>query len=152
MAQRRYRLAVDGMGGDLGPAVVMEAVATAAKARDLHIQVTGDEAILIPELEKYPDVQEFIEIRHAEQAIPMDASPKIIFEKYPRSSMIMAAEEVAQGHADALISAGNTGALVLASAQSIPRLPSVHRTALAAVYPSSASPSANSTITSPASV
>ena len=67
----------------------------------------------------------------------MDAKPKEIFDKYPESSMIKAAEIVSSGQADALISAGNTGALILASAQKIPRIKTVHRTALAAVYPTS---------------
>ncbi len=130
MNDRIYKLAVDGMGGDLGPQTVVE-----ARAKDLRIFLTGDEAILGEELESYPDVAEYIEIHHTDQSIPMDARPKEIFERYPRASMILAAELVAQGKAEALISAGNTGALVLASAQSIPRLTGVHRTALAAVYP-----------------
>lgn len=132
---RTYTLAVDGMGGDDAPEVVVSGVCAAAKAGDLKILLTGPTDVLEGELAKYPDVRQYIEIVEAPQTIPMDAAPKEIFEKYPESSMIIAADLVASGQADALISAGNTGALVLASAQKIPRLPGVHRTALAAVYP-----------------
>lgn len=135
MMNNKYRLAVDGMGGDGGPETVVEAVANAARAGDLEILLTGDQEILGPLLADFPDVSEHIIIHHTDQCIPMDAKPKEIFEKYPRGSMITAAELVSNGKADALISAGNTGALVLASAQHIPRLKGVHRTALAAVYP-----------------
>ncbi|MCF7823839.1 MAG: phosphate acyltransferase PlsX [Candidatus Marinimicrobia bacterium] len=134
---KTYRLAVDGMGGDLGPKAIVEGVCRACEAGDLHILLTGDQEILEDELEHFPKVRQFIEIVHASQAIPMDAKPKDIFDKYPDSSMIKAAEIVASGQAEALISAGNTGALILASAQTIPRIKGVHRTALAAVYPTS---------------
>lgn len=130
-----YRLAVDGMGGDHAPKAIVEGVCRACEAGDLHILLTGDQEILEAELEKFPKVRQYIEIVHAPQAIPMDAKPKEIFDKYPDSSMIKAAEIVSTGQAEALISAGNTGALILASAQTIPRIKGVHRTALAAVYP-----------------
>lgn len=131
----KYRLAVDGMGGDNAPQAIVEGVCKAAEAGNLLFMLTGDEIRLEEELSKFPKVREHIEIVHASQAIPMDASPRDIFDKYPDASMIKAAEIVATGQADALISAGNTGALILSSAQSIPRIKGVHRTALAAVYP-----------------
>jgi len=132
-----YRLAVDGMGGDLAPKAVVEGVCRACEAGDLQILLTGDQVVLKAELAHFPKVRKFIEIVHAPQAIPMEAKPKDIFDKYPDSSMIKAAEIVASNQADALISAGNTGALILASAQTIPRIKGVHRTGLAAVYPTS---------------
>ncbi len=132
---RTYRIAVDGMGGDNAPKAIVAGVCRACTAGDLHVLLTGDHDILEAELANFPKVRQYIEIVHAPQAIPMDAKPKDIFDKYPDSSMIKAAEIVATGQADALISAGNTGALILASAQSIPRIRGVHRTALAAVYP-----------------
>ena len=134
---RTYRVAVDGMGGDNGPKAVVEGVSRACEAGDLQILLAGDQEILEAELTHFPRVRKYIEIVHAPQSIPMDAKPKEIFDKYPHSSMIKAAEIVSTGQADALISAGNTGALILASAQKIPRIKTVHRTALAAVYPTS---------------
>ncbi|NQV16875.1 phosphate acyltransferase PlsX [bacterium] len=132
---RTYRLAVDGMGGDNAPKAIVQGVCKACEAGDINILLTGDQEVLEAELEAYPKVRKYIEIVHTSQAIPMDAKPKEIFDKYPDSSMIKAAEIVAAGQAEALISAGNTGALILASAQSIPRIKGVHRTGLAAVYP-----------------
>lgn len=132
---KTYRLAVDGMGGDNAPKAIVEGVARACEAGDLHILLTGDQELLEAELSAFPKVRQFIEVIHSPQSIPMDAKPKDIFDKYPDSSMIKAAELVANNQADALISAGNTGALILSSAQTIPRIKGVHRTALAAVYP-----------------
>ncbi|MEA3288113.1 MAG: phosphate acyltransferase PlsX [Candidatus Marinimicrobia bacterium] len=132
---KTYRLAVDGMGGDNAPRAIVEGVCRACTAGDLYILLTGDQEILEAELAHFPKVRKFVEIIHAPQAIPMDAKPKDIFDKYPDSSMIKAAQIVATGQADALISAGNTGALILTSAQTIPRIRGVHRTGLAAVYP-----------------
>ena len=134
---RTYRIAVDGMGGDNGPKAVVGGVCRACEAGDLQILLAGNQEILEAELTHFPRVRKYIEIVHAPQSIPMDAKPKEIFDKYPHSSMIKAAEIVSTGQADALISAGNTGALILASAQKIPRIKTVHRTALAAVYPTS---------------
>ena len=130
-----YRLAVDGMGGDHAPHAIVEGVCKAVNAGNVHIMLTGDKEQLEAELAKHSYPEGKVEIVHSPQAIPMDASPKEIFDKYPESSMIKAAEIVAAGQADALISAGNTGALILSSAQTIPRIKGVHRTALAAVYP-----------------
>ncbi len=134
---RLYRLAIDGMGGDNAPKAIVEGVCRACEAGNLQILLTGDKDLLEAELAHFPNVRKYIEVIHAPQSIPMDAKPREIFEKYPDSSMIKAAEIVSSGQADALISAGNTGALILASAQSIPRIKGVHRTALAAVYPTS---------------
>lgn len=134
---KTYRLAVDGMGGDNAPHAIVEGVCRAAEAGNVEILITGDEEILKQEVAKHPKASEHIEIVHAADSIPMDAKPKEIFDKYPDSSMVKAAELVASGRAEALISAGNTGALILSSAQTIPRIKGVHRTALAAVYPTS---------------
>ena len=117
-----YRIAVDGMGGDHAPHAIVEGVCKAAEADNVHILLTGDKELLEAELAKHTKAAEHVEIIHAPDAIPMDASPKEIFDKYPNSSMIKAAELVASGQAEALISAGNTGALILASAQTIPRI------------------------------
>ena len=94
---RSYRIAVDGMGGDNGPKAVVEGVCRACEAGNLHILLAGDEKILEAELALYPKVRKFIEIIHAPQSIPMDAKPKEIFDKYPDSSMIKAAEIVSTG-------------------------------------------------------
>ena len=104
------------MGGDNGPKAVVGGVCRACESGNLHILLAGDQEILEAELAHFPKVRDFVEIIHAPQSIPMDAKPKEIFDKYPESSMIKAAEIVSSGQADALISAGNTGALIRASA------------------------------------
>jgi len=61
--------------------------------------------------------------------------PRAAIEAKPDASLLVAMRAVAAGEADALVSAGSTGALVLAAAQLLPRIPGIERAALAAVYP-----------------
>ncbi len=135
------RLAVDGMGGDNAPGVVVEGVlnyisqAQKMGFNDFRIYLVGDPWVLEEMLKENKQAAEVVEIVAAPQAIPMDAHPKEALQQYPDNSMVKAAQLVANGQADAMISAGNTGALVLAAARHIPRITGVHRTALAAVYP-----------------
>lgn len=128
-------LAVDAMGGDFAPQVVVEGVCAAVNQSDIKILLVGQPEAILPHLKKasYPDDR--IEIVPAAHAIPMDASPKKALDDFPDASMVKAARLVQSGAAEALISAGNTGALVLSAARNIPRIQNVHRTALAAVYP-----------------
>lgn len=128
-------LAVDAMGGDFAPEVVVQGVCAAVRQSDLRILLVGNPDAIHPFLRKEMIPDDRIEIIPTFQSIPMDASPKKALEEFPEASMIKAAKLVQTGAADALISAGNTGALVLSAARNIPRIQNVHRTALAAVYP-----------------
>ncbi len=128
-------LAVDAMGGDDAPHVVIKGVCDAVRQSALKILLVGRPDAIQPLLNKENYPAERIEIISAKEAIPMDASPKQALEEFPEASMIVAAKLVQSGAANALISAGNTGALILAAARNIPRIQNVRRTALASVYP-----------------
>ena len=79
-----------------------------------------------------------LSIVDAPQAVPMDADPKTALDALPQASIVVAARLVAEGRADALVSAGNTGAVVLACKKTWQRLPGVSRCAVGAVYPTEA--------------
>ncbi len=129
------RIAVDGMGGDHAPQATIEGLARLSKGFEGKLLVTGPEAALRAELKKHPHDPQVLEIVPSEGAIAMDAKPREALEEQPRASLPLAASIVAKGEADALVSAGNTGAVVLSCARSFDRLPGVRRTALASVFP-----------------
>jgi glycerol-3-phosphate acyltransferase PlsX len=127
-------IAVDGMGGDLAPEAVCLAAAALSRETRIHLILTGDEPRLSALLARYGARPAAIEVRHCPDAIGMGEDPRATLSR-ERSSLAGAIAEVAAGRAEAVVSAGNTGALVLHAARALARLPGVRRAALAAVYP-----------------
>jgi glycerol-3-phosphate acyltransferase PlsX len=127
-------VALDAMGGDHAPQASLGAVASIARTTEIRILLVGDAQRLEPALAGLGVAAGRVELLHAPDAVPMDEPPRDALRR-TRSSLAVAAEAVAAGRAEALVSAGNTGALLLHAARAIPRLPGVRRTALAAVHP-----------------
>jgi phosphate acyltransferase len=130
------RIAVDVMGGDHGCAIVIEGVKQALEADPSISQVllVGNEAETRPACEKAGLRDPRADIVHASEVLTMDDKPQSIRRKKD-SSMMRAIELVDEGKADAVISPGNTGALVAGSLK-LGRLDGVERPALAARMPS----------------
>jgi glycerol-3-phosphate acyltransferase PlsX len=129
-------IAVDAMGGDHAPENVVEAIAaTSLAVPDLQMVLVGDEKRVTALLSRTRHAPERIALHHAPTHIGMDEKPHAALESKPDASIVVAARLVALGHADALVSAGNTGAAILACARHFRRIPGVARAALAAVYP-----------------
>ncbi|MFO0575591.1 MAG: phosphate acyltransferase PlsX [Polyangia bacterium] len=143
-------IAIDAMGGDQAPEEIVKAAAelslergaTARGDRDgggraaaLHLVLVGDAPRINKLLYEQRHDAERIAVHHASQAVAMDESPRAALESKPDASILVAARLCAEGRADALVSAGNTGAAVLACQMKWQRLPGVRRCALAAVYP-----------------
>jgi glycerol-3-phosphate acyltransferase PlsX len=129
-------IAVDGMGGDHAPDEIVRGVAEVSLAQqDLQLLLVGDEDRLTALLSQHRHAAERIAIQHAPDSIGMDEKPSEAVAAKPLASICVAAERVAAGEADALVSAGNTGAAVVACAKHFRRIPGVSRAALAAVYP-----------------
>lgn len=129
-------IALDAMGSDLGaPATVCGAAEASLHPDAPRLLVVGDAAALRRELEKVPHDRQKVRVVHAAEVIGQDESPKRAIADKPAASILVAAELVASGEAAVLVSAGNTGAVTLACARAFARLPSVHRAALGAVYP-----------------
>lgn len=130
------RVALDAMGGDLGcDEVVAGAAALSREERPVRICLVGDSARIGALLAELPHDPAWIQVVHAEGCVAMDDKPGEALDANPRCSINVAAGLVAAGEADALVSAGHTGATILAAARNFERLPGVRRTALAAVYP-----------------
>ena len=130
-----YNIAIDAMGGDHAPLEILKGCAKALKDDpDLVLLIVGDEAEIKKHLDNL-DVTERAEIIHTDQWIGMQETPKTALEEKPQASISVAAKLLSDGKADALLSAGNTGATVLAAAQNLQIIPGIERTALAAIYP-----------------
>src|SRR5579862_8970951 len=135
---RLLRIAIDAMGGDLGPEEVVRGVVRAARLRDdsaLFI-IVGDEATIAAELERQKPVPTNICVRHASQTIGMEDRPREAYRRKPDASVVVSARLVGQGEADAFISIGNTGAAMAAALFLMRRIHGIDRPAIATPIPS----------------
>lgn len=128
-------IALDAMGGDHGCEAAVEAAAQVSIRRDVGVLLVGDRARIDRVLRGTRYDASFLSVHHAPEVVEMCETPREALEKKPDASILVAARLVAEGHADALVSAGNTGASILACARHFGKLPGVPRTALAAVVP-----------------
>lgn len=121
------------MGGDRAPsAAVAGAVAAARRFPDVTLVLVGHRDRLAPYL---ADVPENVTVVHAEETIGPEEEPVRAVRRKPQSSIVAAAQLVRDGECDAMLSAGNTGALMTAGLLVVGRLPGVLRPALAPVLP-----------------
>jgi glycerol-3-phosphate acyltransferase PlsX len=129
-------VALDAMGGDNG---VTAAVAGAAQLSreevDIHVLVVGEVALVAPLLEEQRYDPTRLTLVDSRGHVPMSADPREALDRMPDCSVLTAARLVKEGEAQALVSAGHTGATILSSARTFERLPGIRRAALAAVYP-----------------
>ena len=124
------------MGGDYAPRVAIEGAVVAARRLQISLLLVGPEDLLRAALAEQPQAATLdIEVRHAPEVVAMGESPVAAIRRKPRSSIRVAAEAVARGEADALFTAGNTGAAVMAAHAAFGMLPGVDRPALAATIP-----------------
>jgi glycerol-3-phosphate acyltransferase PlsX len=130
-------IALDAMGGDHGPSVVVPAAALALiRHPDMRFVLVGDVASIDAELKDYPQLAKKSEIVHTDVAVAMDAKPSQALRRGRRhSSMWLALEAVRDGHADAVVSAGNTGALMVMAKFCLKTIQGIDRPAIAAIWP-----------------
>ena len=135
-SERPTTIVLDCMGSDHGPKEAVIAAAQLSIARpDFHVLLVGDDGQLSPLLDEQEYDPGRLSIRHTDQWVAMDESPRGIFESKPEASILVACKLVSEGRADAVVTAGNTGAAILAAAKGLGRIPGVRRAALAAVTP-----------------
>jgi glycerol-3-phosphate acyltransferase PlsX len=128
-------IAVDAMGGDHAPEDIVRGAAEVSVGTDIDCLLVGDEARIQTVLEQGPYNPERIAILHARETIGMDEDAHEAVRAKRDASLLMAIRAVADGRADAVVSAGNTGACVLGAARYFQLLPGVRRAALACVHP-----------------
>src|SRR6059058_2074174 len=130
------KVAVDAMGGDHGPAVVVEGAVAAVREFGASVILVGDRAAIEREVTRLGAQSLGLEVRHASQVVGMGERPSQALRRKRDSSLRVAAELVRDGHASAFISAGNTGAAMAIAMFVIGVLRGIDRPAIATVLPS----------------
>jgi glycerol-3-phosphate acyltransferase PlsX len=136
MAQK-VRIALDAMGGDIGPAVVVPgADLSLARHPDTEFILYGDQAVVTPLVESRPRLKAASRIVHTDVVVRMDAKPsQALRQGRWKSSMWLAIDAVKKGEADVAVSAGNTGALMAMAKFNLRMMAGIERPAIAAVWP-----------------
>jgi glycerol-3-phosphate acyltransferase PlsX len=130
------RIALDAMGGDHAPGpIVAGAVQAVAADPDLHVTLVGDRAQVEPCLPPGDPAWARLDVFHCTQAVGMDESPVVALRKKPDSSISRCWQLLAERKVDALVSAGNTGAMVAGGLRLRLFLKNVRRPGIAAVMP-----------------
>lgn len=134
--QTMVRVAVDAMGGDNAPAAVAEgAVLAVCEDSRVHVVLVGKEELIREELKKYTYEKERITVVNAEEVITNDEAPVMAIHRKKESSIVKAMTLVKNKEADAFVSAGSTGAVLVGAQLIIGRLPGVERPPLAPLIP-----------------
>ncbi len=131
------KIAIDAMGGDKGPSIVLAGADIALVRRpELTFQLFGESAAVEPLLEAYPRLKAVSTFTHCDVTVQMDDKPSQALRKGRwKSSMWRALEAVKKGEADVALSAGNTGALMAMSKFCLRTMAGIERPALAALWP-----------------
>ncbi|EFL52905.1 fatty acid/phospholipid synthesis protein PlsX [Solidesulfovibrio fructosivorans JJ]] len=135
MPNNKPRIAVDAMGGDFGPHVVVPGALQAARTGKAEIILVGDTDAINAQLARY-DVKGLpVSVVHASQVVEMEEKPSEALRRKRDSSIQVACNLVREGNADGVISAGHSGATLACAMFTIGRAPGVERPALATFMP-----------------
>ena len=129
-------IALDAMGGDYAPEQTVKGAVEAVNSSDeIHVILVGKQDMIAKELEKYEYAKEDIEVVHASEFIDMGDVPTVAIKDKKDSSLVVAMKLVREGKADALVSAGSTGAVLVGGQLVVGRLKGIKRPPLAPFIP-----------------
>ncbi|MBS7307841.1 MAG: phosphate acyltransferase PlsX [Eubacteriales bacterium] len=135
------RIIVDVLGGDNSPnAVILGAVNALEAADDFSIILSGDEWTIKEQLQVIGYVGDRITVLHAPEEISCNESPTVAIKRKKESSLVKALRAVADGEADAIVSAGSTGAVLAGATLIVKRIKGILRPGLAPILPSEKGP------------
>ncbi len=134
------RIAVDGMGGDNAPQEIVAGAIEAARAYNFEIVLVGDQNLLRSELEKHRNVPKGVRIHHAGSFIRMDESAALSVRKKKDASIAICADLAKEGLVDAIVTAGHTGAAVVACTLKLRLLEGVERPGIGILFPTLGTP------------
>lgn len=129
------KIAIDAMGGDHGLAPIVEGSIQAIKELDIELVLVGQEELIRAELDRVKWTDSRLSIQHASQAVDMHESPAQVARKKRDSSIWVATNLVKTGQADAVVSAGNTGATMVSAFFLLGVIKGVERPAICATLP-----------------
>jgi phosphate acyltransferase len=130
---KRARIAVDAMGGDHAPGEIVAGALLAAQAFEAEILLVGDEARVRPLLRDA--ATDRLRLVHAPESVAMDLSPSTAVRSCERTSLGVAVNLIKQGEADAVVSAGNSGAFLAIALIKLRTIEGISRPAIATVWP-----------------
>lgn len=134
--QERVRVVLDAMGGDNAPGEIIRGAVEAINEReDIQVVLTGLEEVISKELEKYTYRKEQIEIIHASEVIETAEPPVMAIRKKKDSSIVVGMNMVKKGEADAFVSAGSSGAILVGGQVIVGRIKGIERPPLAPLIP-----------------
>jgi len=133
------KIIVDAMGGDNAPGAIVSGALMAAEEFQVDICLIGkgDEILKALRDEGYDEIPPRIEISHAQEVVEMDDDPSTVVRVKRNSSLVMGLKLLADGYADAFVSAGSTGAMLSGSTLTVKRIRGIRRAALAPIIPTS---------------
>lgn len=134
MGSTRARIAIDAMGGDHAPAEIVTGALRAREELDVEVLLVGDRQQIEAALPQQTNLGQ-LEIVPAEDAIAMNEEPLSGIKRKPKASINVAMDLVKQKRADAVVSAGHSGAAMAAALLRLGRLPGIDRPAIGAVFP-----------------
>ena len=129
------RIILDGMGGDHAPVEIVKGAVEASKETEHEICIVGIEDQIQEELKKYKYDKKKITVVHASEVITNEDSPVKAIKRKKDSSMVKGLTMLRDGEGDLFVSAGNTGAQVVAGRMILGRINGIDRPALASIYP-----------------
>ncbi len=136
MAEEKIVVAVDAMGGDNAPGeIVKGAVQALEKNPQIHLKIVGLKEKVEAELGKYPYDKSRVEVIPATEVIETGESPVMAIRKKKDSSLVLAMKLVKEGSADALVSAGSSGAILVGGQTIVGRIKGIERAPLAPLIP-----------------
>lgn len=131
---KKMKLAIDAMGGDHAPKeIVLGAIDAASQIENIHITLVGDKQQITPLIPT--EYEHKLSIIHTTELITNEDEPVRAVRRKKNASLVLAANEVKEGRADACLSAGNTGALMSAGLFIVGRTPGIARPALSPTLP-----------------
>ncbi len=140
LSTQRPVIAVDVMGGDFGPSIVVPGALRAAKEGGFAVLLVGDEARVRAELTQHDTHGIMLDIVHASDVVSMEDKPSDILRRKKDASIQVACRLVAEGKAHGVVSPGHSGASVACGMFILGRIPGVERPALATVMPTEKAP------------
>jgi len=133
---RDLTLALDAMGGARAPDMVLRGADMALQRYPgLRFKIYGEETGLQPLLAKLPRLAAAVDLYHTSEVVLDDDKPSVALRSGRQSSMRLAIDAVAEGLADGVVSAGNTGALMAMAKFALKTLPGIDRPAIASFFP-----------------
>ncbi|MBU4342827.1 MAG: phosphate acyltransferase PlsX [Candidatus Omnitrophica bacterium] len=129
------KIGIDVMSSDNAPGIDVEGAVLAAREYEHHIVLVGNKDVIEKELEKYRPIPENISIEHASEVIGMHEQPVLSVRRKKNSSIVVLTNLAKEKKVDAIVSAGNTGAMVCAATLKCRLLPGIERAGIGIIMP-----------------